>query len=107
MEQDFYRGRLEERHGLEIVVPGEHDRESVHRVIYDELCRGQIREASRSVYRRIVADLVARGCQGVVLGCTEIGLLLQPAHAPVPLFDTAEIHARKAALHALGEEGPG
>ena len=107
MEQDFYRGRLEERHGLEIVVPGEHDRESVHRIIYDELCRGQIREASRSVYRRIVADLVARGCEGVVLGCTEIGLLLQPADAPAPLFDTAEIHARKAALRALGEEGAG
>ncbi len=104
MEQEFYRGRLEERHGLKVVVPSEPDRESVHRIIYDELCRGQILEASRSEYRRVVLDLVARGCEGVVLGCTEIGLLLRPSDAPVPLFDTAEIHAEKAASYALGEE---
>jgi aspartate racemase len=104
MEQEFYRGRLEERHGLKVVVPPERDRESVHRIIYEELCRGQILEISRSEYRRIVSDLVARGCEGVVLGCTEIGLLLQPSDAPVPLFDTAEIHAERAALYALGNE---
>jgi aspartate racemase len=105
MEQDFYRGRLEERHGLEVVVPSEHDRESVHRIIFEELCRGQVLESSRSEYRRIISDLVAAGCEGVVLGCTEIGLLLQRSNAPVPLFDTAEIHAEKAALYALGKEG--
>ena len=104
MEQEFYRGRLEERHGLKVMVPPEPDRESVHRIIFEELCRGQILEASRSEYRRVVSGLVARGCEGVVLGCTEIGLLLRPSDAPVPLFDTAEIHAEKAALYALGEE---
>ena len=104
MEQEFYRGRLEERHGLKVMVPPEPDRESVHRIIFEELCRGQIQEASRSEYRRVVSGLVARGCEGVVLGCTEIGLLLRPSDAPVPLFDTAEIHAEKAALYALGEE---
>jgi len=104
MEQEFYRGRLEERHGLKVVVPSERDRESVHRIIYEELCRGQILETSRSEYRRIVSDLVSRGCDGVVLGCTEIGLLLRPSDAPVPLFDTAEIHAERAAFYALGKE---
>jgi aspartate racemase len=104
MEQDFYRGRLEERHGLEVVVPSERDRESVHRIIFEELCRGQVLESSRSEYRRIISDLVAAGCEGVVLGCTEIGLLLQPSDASVPLFDTAEIHAKKAAIYALDEE---
>lgn len=103
MEQDFHRGRLEERHGLKVVVPSEHDRESVHRIIYEELCRGRILETSRSEIRRIILDLVASGCEGVVLGCTEVGLLLQPSDAPLPLFDTAEIHAKKAALYALGE----
>ena len=104
MEQDFYRGRLEERHGLEVVVPSERDRESVNSIIYEELCRGQVLESSRSEYRRIMSDLVAAGCEGIVLGCTEIGLLVQPSDAPVPLFDTAEIHAEKAAAYALDDE---
>jgi aspartate racemase len=103
MEQDFYRGRLEAQHGLKIMVPPERDREFVHRVIYEELCRGQILETSRSEYRRVVSDLAERGCEGVILGCTEIGLLLRPSDAPVPLFDTAAIHAEKAALYALTE----
>jgi aspartate racemase len=104
MEQEFYRGRLEERHGLKVFVPPEPDRESIHRIIFEELCRGQLLEASRSECLRIVSGLVAAGCEGVVLGCTEIGLLLRPSDAPVPLFDTAEIHAEKAALYALDEE---
>jgi aspartate racemase len=104
MEQDFYRGRLEERHGLEVVVPSEPDRESVHRIIYEELCRGQTLETSRSEIRRIILDLVASDCEAVVLGCTEIGLLLKQSDAPVPIFDTAEIHAENAALYALGDE---
>lgn len=103
MEQEFYRGRLERAHGLEVVVPPERDRASIHRIIYEELCRGRILEDSREGYRRVVSDLVARGCEGVVLGCTEVGLLLRPSDAPVPLFDTAEIHASKAALLALDE----
>lgn len=101
MEQDFYRGRLESRHGLEVVVPGASDREEVDRIIYEELCRGRIVPESRSEYRGIVAALVARGSQGIVLGCTEIGMLLQPSDAPVPLFDTARIHAEAAAALAL------
>ncbi len=104
MEQEFYRCRLE-RHGLEVVVPSEGDRESVHRIIYEELCRGRVLESSRLVYGRIVAELVARGCEAVVLGCTEIGLLLRPSDSRVPLFDTAMIHAEEAARYALDEHG--
>ncbi|HEY5850680.1 MAG TPA: aspartate/glutamate racemase family protein [Lysobacter sp.] len=101
MEQDFYRKRLEQ-HGLDVLVPDDDDRGIVHRVIYDELCLGQIRDESREQYRRIIATLVNRGAQGVILGCTEIGLLVGDADASVPLFDTAALHARHAALAALG-----
>ncbi|QSX74251.1 aspartate/glutamate racemase family protein [Lysobacter arenosi] len=102
MEQDFYRQRLV-GHGLEVLVPDADDRGIVHRVIYDELCLGQVRDESRQQYRRIIADLVARGAQGVILGCTEIGLLVGDDDASVPLFDTAALHARHAALAALAD----
>jgi aspartate racemase len=102
MEQDFYRGRLEARHGLEVLTPSLEQRDLVHTVIYDELCMGRIESPSREAYRQIVSDLVARGAQGVILGCTEIGLLLKPEDAAVPLFDTAAIHAEAAAEWALG-----
>jgi aspartate racemase len=102
MEQDFIRGRLAQ-HGLDVVIPAERDRESVHRIIYEELCRGVFLDASRAEYKSVVADLAARGCEAVVLGCTEIGMLLRPGDSPVPLFDTAEIHAEKAAALALSE----
>ena len=101
MEQDFYRGRLEERHGLEVLTPPAEDRDLVHRVIYGELCLGQVLDGSRAAFRDVVAGLVTRGAQGVILGCTEIGLLLRPEDAPVPLFDTAKIHAEAAAVYAL------
>ncbi len=101
MEQDFYRQRLVERHGLEVLVPDAPDRDIVHRVIYDELCQGIVDDASREAYRRIIAKLVERGAQGVILGCTEIGLLVGEGDASVPLFDTAALHARQAALAAL------
>jgi aspartate racemase len=101
MEQDFYRQRLVERHGLEVLVPLADERETVHRVIYDELCLGVVREESRERYRRIISALVERGAQGVILGCTEIGLLVGEGDADVPLFDTAALHARHAALAAL------
>ncbi|UNK48296.1 aspartate/glutamate racemase family protein [Lysobacter sp. S4-A87] len=100
MEQDFYLQRLV-GHGLEVLIPEADDRGIVHRVIYDELCLGQVRDESRQQYRRIIADLVARGAQGVILGCTEIGLLVGNDDASVPLFDTAALHARHAALAAL------
>jgi len=102
MEESFYRGRLETEHGLEVRVPPAEDRALVHRVIYEELCRGRIDEASRREYCRIVGDLVSAGAQGVILGCTEIGLLLRPGDTAVPLFDTAEIHAEAAARRSLG-----
>jgi len=101
MEEPFYRGRLEERHGLEVLVPPEPERARVHRVIYEELVLGRILDDSRAEYRRIVGDLIRAGAEGVILGCTEIGLLLQPGDASVPLFDTALIHAEAAAAFAL------
>ena len=101
MEQDFYRGRLERGHGLQVLVPPPEDRERVHRVIYDELCRGIVREESRAEYRRIAGDLVGRGADGIVLGCTEITLLFRPEDAQVPVFDTTHIHAEAAARYAL------
>jgi len=101
MEHEFYRGRLEGRHGLEVLVPPAEERDVVHRIIYEELCLGRVREASRAEYRRIMAALVERGAQAVILGCTEIGLLVRPEDAGVPLFDTTLIHAEEAARLAL------
>ena len=100
MEQPFYRERLEQA-GLQVLLPDAPARERVHAVIYDELCRGRIEAASRDAYRAIIADLVARGAQAVILGCTEIGLLVGADDAAVPLFDTARIHAEAAADWAL------
>ncbi|MFE0500972.1 aspartate/glutamate racemase family protein [Lysobacter soli] len=102
MEQDFYRRRLIEGHGLDVLVPEPDERDLVHRVIYDELCQGVIRDESRAQYRRVMDGLVARGAQGIILGCTEIGLLVGEGDASVPLFDTTALHARAAALAALG-----
>jgi aspartate racemase len=101
MEEDFYRGRLERGRGLEVLVPEADQRETVHRVIYEELCRGSVLDESRVQFQQIVRDLVGRGAAGVILGCTEIGLLLGPRDAEVPLFDTARIHAEEAARHSL------
>ncbi len=102
MEQDFYVGRLEARHGLAVLTPPAEDREVVHRVIYDELVLGHTLEPSRAAFRRVIEDLVARGAQGVILGCTEISLLVGPEDASVPLFDTTAIHATAAAERAIG-----
>lgn len=101
MEQAFYKDRLRERHGLDVIVPDQHDRDIVHRIIYEELCLGRIVDASRDEYRRIIAGLVAQGAQAIILGCTEISLLVAQPDADVPLFDTTAIHARKAAEWAL------
>ena len=101
MEPDFYRRRLADRHGIVVLVPDEADRLVVHRVIYEELCLGVISETSRSAYRVIIARLVDRGVQAVILGCTEISLLVSQEDSPVPLFDTTMIHAQSAAEHAL------
>lgn len=101
MEQDFYKNRLSFPHGVEVLVPEPNDRDSVHRVIYEELCLGTISDSSRDIYRRIISDLVARGAQGIVLGCTEIGLLVRQEDVVVPLFDTTAIHANAAVEQAL------
>jgi len=101
MEQDFYKGRLTKSHGIEVVVPDEPDRQIVHHVIFNELCLGKINEKSRSEYVRIIDKLAGKGAQAVILGCTEISLLVQQAHTLVPLFDTTQIHALEAVEKAL------
>jgi len=101
MEQDFYRARLEQRHGLKVLVPPEAERQQVHRIIYDELCRGQVRDASRQSYQNAVANLRKQGAQAVILGCTEIAMLLRPQDCDLPLFDTTALHAEHAAAWAL------
>ena len=101
MEQAFYRDRLETRHGLRVLVPDAADRDLVHRVIYDELCLGVIKPASRDAYRAVMQRLVAQGAQALVLGCTEVSLLVGPDDAGVPLFDTTALHAVAAAETAL------
>ncbi len=101
MEQDFYRGRLVEMHGLDVLVPPMPDREIVHRIIYDELCQGVVNEASRDEYLRIIGDLQRRGAEGVIEGCTEIVMLVEQRHTDVPLFDTTSIHAEAAVEEAL------
>jgi len=101
MEENFYKGRLADRHGLEVLVPDEPDRKTVHRVIYEELVLGKILPSSREAYRRIIARLVRDGAEGVVLGCTEIGLLVKAEDSSVPLFDTTRLHAEAAVSLAL------
>ncbi|MFT3849589.1 MAG: aspartate/glutamate racemase family protein [Propionivibrio sp.] len=101
MEQAFYRERLEARHGLRVVVPDDESRATVHRVIYGELCLGVVKPESRAAYRRIMADMAAQGAEAIILGCTEISLLVGPQDADVPLFDTTAIHAGAAADYAL------
>jgi aspartate racemase len=103
MEQDFYRERLREVHGLQVIVPDADDRSLVHDVIYDELCRGVVRDSSREAYRRIMDALVASGADAIILGCTEIGLLVGAQDASVPLFDTTALHANAAVDAALAE----
>jgi aspartate racemase len=100
MEQDFYRGRLA-RHGIEVLVPDEADRALVHQVIYEELCVGEVRDASREAYLRIIDGLAAAGAEGVIEGCTEIVMLVQQTHTDVSLFDTTAIHAQEAVARAL------
>jgi aspartate racemase len=100
MEEDFIRGRLIRR-GLDVIIPDERDRESVNRVIYEELCAGRMLPESRACYMGIMGRLVSEGAQGIILGCTEIGLLVQPGDTAIPLFDTARLHAEAAVDYAL------
>ena len=101
MELDFYRGRLEKEHGLKVLIPEEPGRTTVHDVIYRELASGTIRDDSRQAYVAVINDLVRRGAQGVILGCTEIPLLIKAADSPIPVFDTTALHAAAAVEFAL------
>ena len=103
MEQDFLKARLTAQ-GLNVLVPDAQERRAVHRIIYEELCVGVISEASRQVYQQAIANLAARGAQAIILGCTEIGLLIKPEHSDLPLLDTTELHAQAAVAFALEDQ---
>jgi aspartate racemase len=101
MEQDFLKGRLGEKHGIESIIPNEKQREIIHRIIYEELVKGIISDKSRKAYLTIINDLISKGAEGIILGCTEIGLLVSNEFTDAILFDTTEIHATKAVEFAL------
>ncbi|GMN13491.1 hypothetical protein MTsPCn7_12670 [Altererythrobacter sp. MTPC7] len=101
MEHEFYKGRLVDRHGLNVVVPDEDDRATVHRIIYEELVSGKVLPASRNAYCAVIERLDERGAEAVILGCTEIMLLVRPEDSPVPIFDTTALHAAAAIDVAL------
>ncbi len=101
MEEDFYVGRLTQRYGLRILIPDDAERAMIHRVIYDELCLGDIKAVSRAQYLAVIDRLIERGAQGIILGCTEIGLLIQAGDCRVPVFDTTRLHAQAAVALAL------
>ncbi len=105
MELEFYKNRISERYGIEVIVPELHDRQMVHDIIYQELCLGQIDPESREVYLAIIDRLDEQKIDGVILGCTEIGMLVEPQHTPVRLYDTTAIHAQQAVNYALSDEG--
>ena len=101
MEEDFYKGRLARMHGLDVLVPEKSERDLVHHIIYSELVMGTINPASQAHFIKIMQDLVARGAEGIILGCTEIGLLVKQIDSQVPLYDTTRIHAEAAVDFAL------
>lgn len=101
MEQDFYKGRLIHQHGIDVIIPDEEGRSTVHDIIYNELCQGIIRENSRQAYQSVIQSLITQGAEGIILGCTEIGLLIEQKDVSVPVFDTTKIHAEEAVSFAL------
>jgi aspartate racemase len=101
MEQDFYKGRLIDNYDLNVLVPDDTGRKIVHRIIYDELCQGVVKPGSKAAYQRVIDDLVAQGAEAIILGCTEITLLIKQDDCPVPVFDTTAIHAVAAVDWAL------
>lgn len=103
MEQDFYKGRLIEKHGINVITPNELERNAVHRIIYNELCQGQIIQQSKKEYIQIIERLKLNGAEGVILGCTEIPLLIKQTDVSIPIFDTTTIHAEMAVEYALVE----
>lgn len=103
MEQDFYKGRLKDSYGLNVIIPNEKDREIIHNIIYQELCLGEIKTTSKREYVRIIEGLAKQGAEAVILGCTEIGMLVNQADTEVTLLDTIRIHAQKAVEFAISE----
>ncbi|AUJ24677.1 aspartate/glutamate racemase family protein [Virgibacillus dokdonensis] len=103
MEQKFYKARIE-ANGMKVIVPNEKARNDIHRVIYEELCVGKIQQSSKDYYKNVIQQLVNHGAEGIILGCTEIGLLIKPEDSEVPLFDTTVIHAIEAVHEALKKE---
>lgn len=103
MEDNFYKGRMSDKHGIEVIVPDEHERQIINQVIFDELCIGQVKQASKEKFRTIMQNLAENGAEGIILGCTEICLLVDQQDAQVPVFDTTAIHATSAALFALNQ----
>jgi aspartate racemase len=103
MELGFYRDRIEQQFAIEVVVPELHDRQMIHDIIYQELCQGQVDAESREVYLAIIARMAEQQIDGVILGCTEIGMLLDSRHTDIRLYDTTAIHAAKAVDYALGD----
>ena len=104
MEQDFYRTRIEEKHNIEVIIPDGKDRQVVHEIIYNELVLGEIKQASREKYLVIINKLVKAGAEGIILGCTEIPLLVKQEDCEIPIFDTTTIHAKAAVEFALSED---
>jgi len=101
MEREFYSGRLRDRHGISVLIPEEAERKVIHGILYNELCLGEIRSASRDAFRKIIDGLAARGAEGVILGCTEIPLIVDQGEYELPLYDTTALHARAAVSLAL------
>jgi aspartate racemase len=102
MEQDFYKARLESS-GINVIVPNDEEREIVNKIIYDELCLGVVQQASRDYYKKVIQGLIESGAEGIILGCTEIGLLIKPEDSDIPIFDTTYIHAREAVNMSLNK----
>jgi len=102
MEQDFYKGRLRDKHGLEVLIPSAEERQVVHEILYSELCLGEIKELSKAKFKDVIQNLVDRGAQGVILGCTEIPLIVSQDDYEIPVYDTTTLHAQAAVEYALG-----
>jgi len=103
MEEDFYKGRLVEKHGIKVIIPDGKERQIIHNILYDELCLGEIKQISKDKFKKIIDHLVTRGAEGIILGCTEIPLIVHQEDYDIPLFDTTAIHAKAAVEYALRE----
>lgn len=101
MEEDFYKNRLRRKHNIDVIIPEEEERETIHRILYSELCLGEIKDISRGAFRKIIENLVGNGAEGIILGCTEIPLLVRQEDHKIPLFDTTSIHAKAAVEYAV------